>query len=93
MAFLTADEVIAHPAYKHLDWNLPAASTGTTPVAQNRRGGPLNLYWQIHGHGPIKLVVRSPAQESKASNLTKKVHHGPQRRAQRLEAPDQVLCP
>ncbi|KAL4923434.1 alpha/beta fold hydrolase, partial [Aspergillus undulatus] len=56
MAPLTAAEVVAHPAYQHLDWNLPPTTTGTCPVAQNRRGGPINLYYQIHGTGPTKLV-------------------------------------
>ncbi|KAL4805067.1 Alpha/Beta hydrolase protein [Aspergillus unguis] len=56
MAYLTAAEVVAHPAYKHLDWNLPPTTSGTTPVAVNRRGGPINLYYQIHGNGPTKLV-------------------------------------
>ncbi|KAL5340617.1 Alpha/Beta hydrolase protein [Aspergillus crustosus] len=56
MAPLTAAEVVAHPAYKHLDWNLPPTTSGKCPVAQKRRGGPINLYYQVHGNGPIKLV-------------------------------------
>ncbi|KAL4914429.1 Alpha/Beta hydrolase protein [Aspergillus aurantiobrunneus] len=56
MAPLTAAEVVAHPAYQHLDWKLSPTTSGTCPVAQNRRGGPLNLYYQIHGTGPTKLV-------------------------------------
>ncbi|KAL4867107.1 hypothetical protein BDV12DRAFT_186972 [Aspergillus spectabilis] len=56
MAPLTAAEVVAHPAYKHLDWKLSPTTSGTCPVAQKRRGGPINLYYQIHGNGPIKLV-------------------------------------
>lgn len=57
MAFLTAAEVVAHPAYQSLDWKLSPTTSGTCPVAQARRGGPLNLYYQIHGTGPTKLVV------------------------------------
>ncbi|KAL4773449.1 Alpha/Beta hydrolase protein [Aspergillus nidulans var. acristatus] len=56
MAYLTAAEVVAHPAYKHLDWKLSPTTSGTALVAQKRRAGPFNLYYQIHGHGPIKLV-------------------------------------
>ncbi|KAL2821818.1 Alpha/Beta hydrolase protein [Aspergillus cavernicola] len=56
MAPLTAEEVVAHPAYKSLDWKLSPTSSGTCPVAQSRRGGPLNLYYEVHGIGPIKLV-------------------------------------
>lgn len=57
MAFLTAAEVVAHPAYQSLDWKLSPTTSGTCPVAQTRRGGPINLYYQIHGTGPTKLVV------------------------------------
>ncbi|KAL4782796.1 Alpha/Beta hydrolase protein [Aspergillus varians] len=57
MAPLTAAEVAAHPAFKHVDWELSPTTTGTYPVAQKRRGGPINLYYQIHGTGPIKLLL------------------------------------
>lgn len=60
MAPLTAAEIVKHPAYDSVAWNLPPTTSGTCPVAQNRRGGPLNLYYEIHGTGPAKLVVRSP---------------------------------
>ncbi|KAL4944659.1 hypothetical protein BDV06DRAFT_186777 [Aspergillus oleicola] len=56
MARLTAAEVVKHPAYQHFEWNLPPTATGTCPVAQGRRGGPVNLYYEIHGTGPIKMV-------------------------------------
>jgi hypothetical protein len=61
MAPLTAAEIVKHPAYDALAWNLPPTKTGTCPVAQKRRGGPLNLYYEIHGTGPAKLVVCSYA--------------------------------
>ncbi|EAW14883.1 alpha/beta fold hydrolase [Aspergillus clavatus NRRL 1] len=56
MAPLTATEVLAHPAYKTVNWNLPPTTSGRVPVAQNRRGGPININYEIHGSGPVKLV-------------------------------------
>lgn len=57
---LTAVEIINHSAYDSVDWKLPPTTSGTCLVAQNRRGGPFNLYYETHGTGPIKLVVRFP---------------------------------
>ncbi|KAF4208170.1 hypothetical protein CNMCM8927_001189 [Aspergillus lentulus] len=56
MAPLTAQEIIAHPAYETVDWKLPPTTSGRALVAQNRRGGPINLNYEIHGTGPVKLV-------------------------------------
>ncbi|KAF7164770.1 hypothetical protein CNMCM5623_009152 [Aspergillus felis] len=56
MAPLTAQEIIAHPAYETVDWKLPPTTSGRALVAQNRRGGPFNLNYEIHGTGPVKLV-------------------------------------
>ncbi|KAI9374616.1 Alpha/Beta hydrolase protein [Aspergillus egyptiacus] len=56
MAPLTAAEIVTHPAYKHTDWKLPPTTSAKCPVAQKRRGGPINLYYEIHGTGPIKLL-------------------------------------
>ncbi|KAF9891471.1 hypothetical protein FE257_003937 [Aspergillus nanangensis] len=56
MAPLTAEEIVAHPAFDSLDWNLPPSTSGTCPVAQSRRGGPFNLYYETHGTGPVKVI-------------------------------------
>ncbi|GIC90148.1 uncharacterized protein Aud_006580 [Aspergillus udagawae] len=48
--------IIAHPAYETVDWKLPPTTSGRALVAQNRRGGPFNLNYEIHGTGPVKLV-------------------------------------
>lgn len=57
MAPLLAEEVIKHSAYSTVNYNLPATTSGSCTVAQNRRGGPLNIHYEIHGSGPVKLVV------------------------------------
>ncbi|KAF7126187.1 hypothetical protein CNMCM5793_002609 [Aspergillus hiratsukae] len=56
MAPLTAQEILAHPAYETVEWKLPPTTSGRALVAQNRRGGPINLNYEIHGTGPVKLV-------------------------------------
>ena len=57
MAPLLAEEVIKHSAYNTINYDLPATTSGSCTVAQNRRGGPLNINYEIHGTGPVKLVV------------------------------------
>lgn len=52
---LTAAEIIEHSAFPHVIHNLPPTKKGTVAVAQGR-GGPLNIAYEIHGHGPIHLV-------------------------------------
>ncbi|OOG00074.1 hypothetical protein ASPCADRAFT_126947 [Aspergillus carbonarius ITEM 5010] len=56
MAPLLAEEVIKHPAFNTVDWKLHPTTSGTCTVAHNRRGGPLNMNYEIHGTGPVKLV-------------------------------------
>src|SRR5690606_682140 len=45
-----------HPAYPTAMWNLEPDRKGLVPVAAGR-GGPFNMSWEIHGVGPIKLIV------------------------------------
>lgn len=54
---LTAAEVLEHPEFESVVWDLKAVDKGKAPVAHGRRGGPLNLAYEVHGQGPIKLVV------------------------------------
>jgi pimeloyl-ACP methyl ester carboxylesterase len=50
-------DVLKHPAYHTSVWNLEPDRKGLTPVAEGR-GGPIKISWEIHGVGPIKLLVR-----------------------------------
>jgi glycylpeptide N-tetradecanoyltransferase len=54
------EEVLAHPVYPTAIWKLKPDQEGMLPVASGR-GGPFNLYWQVHGTGNIKLIVRIEA--------------------------------
>lgn len=51
-------EVLANPAYPTTIWDLTPTQSGRLPVAKNR-GGPINIEWEVHGTGDIKLVVCS----------------------------------
>ena len=50
------EEILQHPTYPDTIWNLTPTQTGMLPVAAGR-GGPFKLKWEVHGNGPIKLVV------------------------------------
>ena len=49
-------EVLAHPSYPEVVWNLTPDQKGRAPVAL-KRGGPIEIEYEIHGRGDIKLVV------------------------------------
>lgn len=52
----TVEETLKHPSFPTAIWNLEPSQQGLLPVAEGR-GGPINLSWEIHGSGPIKLLV------------------------------------
>jgi len=54
---MTAAELILHPEYTHITWDLQPAEEGKAAVAIGR-GGPINIAYEIHGHGNRHLVVR-----------------------------------
>ncbi len=49
-------EILANPTYPETIWNLTPTQSGKLLVAKDR-GGPLGIDWEVHGNGPIKLVV------------------------------------
>ena len=53
---LTAVEILKHPEFEHVVWDLQPAKKGKATVAQGR-GGPIQISYEIHGNGPIRLVV------------------------------------
>ncbi|KAF2260894.1 alpha/beta hydrolase-like protein [Lojkania enalia] len=52
---LTADELTKHPEYDHTIWDLKPEKKGKLAVADGR-GGPINISYEVHGHGPRHLV-------------------------------------
>ncbi|EXJ59183.1 hypothetical protein A1O7_06615 [Cladophialophora yegresii CBS 114405] len=53
---LKAAEIISYPAFNTVEWELPPTKKGYTEVAKERAGGPIKLYYEIHGQGDVKLV-------------------------------------
>ncbi|KAM5355207.1 hypothetical protein ACJ41O_001853 [Fusarium nematophilum] len=55
-AFPSAEETLKHPAYPGTVWALEPHQKGKLAAAKDR-GGPVGIAWEIHGDGPIKLVL------------------------------------
>lgn len=49
-------EILAHPTYPDTIFKLTPNKKGKLSVAE-KRGGPFNIDWEVHGKGDIKLVV------------------------------------
>ncbi|KAF4974325.1 hypothetical protein FZEAL_8754 [Fusarium zealandicum] len=54
--FPSTQETLQHPAYPATVWALEPHQKGKLAVAKERRG-PVGIAWEIHGDGPIKLVL------------------------------------
>lgn len=54
---LTFAELVGHPEFQNVIHSLPPTQKGTVAVAKGR-GGPFNIAYEIHGTGPIHIVVR-----------------------------------
>ncbi|KAI9852656.1 MAG: hypothetical protein M1838_006113 [Thelocarpon superellum] len=48
-------EIVKHPEFPHVTWDLPPAEKGKLAVARGR-GGPFNIAYEVHGHGPIHML-------------------------------------
>jgi hypothetical protein len=59
---------VEHPAYKTATWDLKPASKGKAAVAQ-ASGEPINIAYEIHGHGPIHLLVCPAGEVKRATEL------------------------
>ncbi|KAI1404391.1 alpha/beta-hydrolase [Hypoxylon fuscum] len=57
-AFPSIEDVAESPAFPTAIWQLEPHQSGLLPVAAGR-GGPLNISWEVHGDGPVKLVFIS----------------------------------
>ncbi|KAF5668559.1 alpha beta hydrolase [Fusarium heterosporum] len=54
--FPSINETLNHPAFPSTIWALEPHSHGKVSVAHGR-GGPVGISWEIHGQGPVKLVL------------------------------------
>jgi hypothetical protein len=66
---MTVDELHQHPEYDHTIWSLKPEIKEKVAVAQDR-GGPIDIAYEVHGHGPRHMVV-SRISVSSSSGLRK----------------------
>ncbi|KAK0263102.1 hypothetical protein LTR35_017622 [Friedmanniomyces endolithicus] len=52
---LSFDEVLQHPEFPHVNWALKPESKERIDVAAGR-GGPFKISYELHGHGPKKII-------------------------------------
>jgi hypothetical protein len=53
---MTANELLKHPEYDHIIRVLKPEKKGKVAVAKGR-GGPIDIAYELHGHGERHLVV------------------------------------
>ncbi|PHH89800.1 hypothetical protein CDD83_5232 [Cordyceps sp. RAO-2017] len=53
----SAEETVQHPAYAGAVWALEPDRSGVLSVGAGRRGGPVRIAWEIHGAGPVKVML------------------------------------
>ncbi|KAI0536086.1 Alpha/Beta hydrolase protein [Xylaria digitata] len=75
VTFPSVDEVVKTDAFPTAIWQLEPHREGMLPVAAGR-GGPLNIHWEIHGDGPIRLVLIQGLGVLKSSWQRQTMHFG-----------------
>ncbi|KAI0895620.1 alpha/beta-hydrolase [Annulohypoxylon nitens] len=58
VTFPSVEDVAKSPAFPTAMWQLEPHQSGLLPVAAGR-GGPLKISWEVHGDGPVKLILIS----------------------------------
>ncbi|KUI70423.1 Putative aminoacrylate hydrolase RutD [Cytospora mali] len=71
----TIADVLQHPAFPTATWQLEPTRSGLLPVAEGR-GGPLNISWEIHGEGPVKIFFIMGLGSFKNSWQRQTLHFG-----------------
>ncbi|CAK7242365.1 MAG: hypothetical protein STHCBS139747_003853 [Sporothrix thermara] len=74
----TVAETLKHPSYSDATFNLQPTRSGRLPVAAGR-GGPLNIGWEVHGEGPIKIVFIMGLGSFKTAWQRQTLHFGHER--------------
>lgn len=65
---LTAAELIQHPQYDTVIWDLKPTSKGKVAVGKDRQST-CQISYETHGNGPIHLVVSHLGSNSLSFNL------------------------
>ncbi|KAI1465344.1 alpha/beta-hydrolase [Daldinia caldariorum] len=79
--FPSVDDVVKSPAFPTAIWQLEPHQSGLLPVAAGR-GGPVNISWEVHGDGPIKLILLCGLGFFKTAYQRQTMHLGHVRGAQ-----------
>jgi len=88
---MSSDELLAHPEYPHVNWELEPQKREKIDVAAER-GGPFKLAYELHGKGPSKIVVGQSVRRLTSALLTyATVDHGSRRLHEDMAAPNQRL--
>ncbi|KAK3305655.1 Alpha/Beta hydrolase protein [Chaetomium strumarium] len=80
-AIPTVAETLKHPAFPTATFRFEPDRKGLVPVAEGR-GGPVNISWEIHGAGPIKLIFIMGLGGLKSAWQRQTLHFGHERRDQ-----------
>jgi hypothetical protein len=56
MAPMNAAEILAHPEFPYVNWSLAPTRKERIVIGKDR-GGPFRIAYEIHGNGPIRMVV------------------------------------
>lgn len=75
VTFPSVDEVAKTDAFPTAIWQLDPHSEGMLSVAAGR-GGPFDVHWEIHGTGPVKLVLIGGLGVVKSSWQRQTMHFG-----------------
>ncbi|KAI0390607.1 Alpha/Beta hydrolase protein [Xylariaceae sp. FL0594] len=73
--FPSCNEVTKSEAFPTAIWRLDPEKEGMLAVAAGR-GGPFNLHWEVHGHGPVKLILISGLGVLKSAWQRQTLHFG-----------------
>ncbi|KAI1500197.1 Alpha/Beta hydrolase protein [Biscogniauxia marginata] len=79
--FPTVEEVVESEAFPTTIWQLEPHRSGHLPVAVGR-GGPLDISWEVHGDGPIKLIFICGLGFLKTSYQRQTLYFGHERSSQ-----------
>jgi len=82
---MSVEEILKHPEFDHVNWDLKPEKREKVEVAKGR-GGPFHLAYELHGHGPRKIVVCPVRMTSNLSHFLevpradyRQVDNGPRR--------------
>ncbi|KAI2601941.1 alpha/beta-hydrolase [Hypoxylon sp. NC1633] len=73
--FPSVEDVVKSPAFPTAVWLLEPHQSGFLPVAIGR-GGPFNIGWEVHGDGPMKLILISGLGFFKTAFQRQTMHFG-----------------